>query len=126
MTNALEIEIAKPAAIIVDGVEYMLVFPLSVLAATERKTGISLKTVGDWVDIPNEHFATVIQAGLVKHHPNIEPQFAADFCDQATPEILYQLRLGLVYLNFPKVLKALEERKGKKDISPNIQSGDAL
>jgi hypothetical protein len=103
----------------INGREYRLGFPFSVIIEAEKRTGLSLKTLGDWIDIPYEKLPAILDAGFRKYQPDIPEDFASSFLDAMTPEQVRELCVELWTMNFPLTIKQISERTAKGKTSPN-------
>lgn len=114
------IEAVTPSKTVrINGRDYKLGFPFTVVIDAEKKTGISLKTLGDWMNIPYEHLPAILDAGFRKYQPDIPADFAASLLDAMTPEQVRELHVELWSMNFPNTLKLITERK-RGATSPNV------
>jgi predicted MarR family transcription regulator len=72
----------------------------------------------------------VLEAGLIKHHPdqNERDAIVQEIAGTLNPETLDEVLYALCKLAFPRLLARIEEAKAKDkgDGSPNVQSGAAL
>lgn len=114
--NAIE-AVSPCQTVNVNGTEYKLGFPFSVIIAAEGKTGLSLKTLGDWINIPYEHLPAILDAGFRKYQ-DIPEGFSAGLLECMNPEQIRELSVELWQMNFPGTVQKLEDRKGKT--SPNV------
>lgn len=102
--------------------EYTLAFPISAVMAAEKATGKDLKSLNGWLSLETKDFATVIEAGLAKFHPNIDAGELSAIIESLTLEALDEVHFALCKLTFPRLMAEIESRKGSQ--SPNLESAD--
>jgi hypothetical protein len=121
MTNAIKSAVIPSLLLKVEERDYTVEFPLSAVILAEEKLGRPLKSLQDWFSLASKDIPAVLQAGLQKHHPDIQPGDVTRICDTLNPEALDEVLYALCKLAFPRRMAALEESiaKGKGTASPN-------
>lgn len=111
--------VAPNKTVEINGKEYQLGFPFSVIIDAEKRTGLSLKTLGDWVNVPYEKLPVILDAGFRKYHPDLPEDFTTTLLDAMTPEQVRELYVELWSMNFPNTVNKLSA-KTKGTTSPNV------
>lgn len=133
MTKVLVIssDVVKAAVIptlnlVVEDKSYTVEFPLSAVVKAEHITGKSLKSLNDWFNLQPIDVPAVLEAGLLKAHPDVTAEEISAICDRLNPEALDEVLYALCKLAFPRRMAAIEESNVKRKTSPNVQGGAAV
>jgi hypothetical protein len=117
MTDVLEIEVKQAKIIRVDGKDYDLAFPLSVVVDLENKLGRSMKSAPDWLQITTAEVPIILEAGLSPGRPDDEAKTLATLiCAVLNPEEISTVIDGLCAAACPKAMARImaEMEKARK------------
>lgn len=120
--NTLKTTVKQWHTVLINDDTFTLGFPFSVLVEAEKKTGLSLKSLGDWLNIPYEKLPVILDCGFRKFKPELPEDFVTSFLDAMSPEQVHDLYVELWQMNFPETLNRLGEARSKTkgDTSPNV------
>lgn len=120
MKNSLECAVIPSLSLVVGEFLYTVEFPLTAVIKAEEKIGRSLKSLTDWFNLQAKDVPAVLEAGLSKHHPDIQPGTIQSICDQLNPEALDEVLYALCNLAFPRRMALIEENRLKGKTGPNV------
>jgi hypothetical protein len=104
--------------------EYTLAYPIPAVIQAEKATGKDLKSLTGWFNLETKDMPAVIEAGLVKHHPDLKPGEFQSIVDNLTLESLDEIHYALCKLAFPKTMAEVEARRAQS--LPNAPSAVAV
>lgn len=132
MTDVFEIAVKQPLTLKVDGVEYVLEFPLPAVAEIEKEINRPMKTATDWWGMTVKDVPVIIRAGLTKRYGIEEADaVAASVCDGLGPEQIAPVMDALCAACWPEATRRYKEKlseiqaQARKGILPNVPSGAA-
>jgi hypothetical protein len=123
--QTLESAVMPSLTLVVGEKLYTVAFPLSCVIQAENKTGLSLKTLRDWLNAPWSAIPGILAAGLVGcgYGSDGADDVAHDICEQLGPEGISSVHEALCTLAFPRAMAELDElvrKRRDKDASPNV------
>jgi hypothetical protein len=129
--DTIEIQVKEPKLFRVDGVDYQLTFPLSVVAELEVKLGRPMKDAASWLRIRTKEIQAVLEAGFTRYHPDAAAMVAESIANGLDQEEIDTVIDGLFVAACPKAAERLraEMEKARKRVEkglpplPNVQGG---
>jgi hypothetical protein len=112
--------------VFIDSVKYTICYPVPALIAAEKATGLKLKSLQHWLEVPAEHIPAILKCGFSKYHADLDAAALDALVDaivtNMTAEDFDHLHYLLCKLAFPKAMTVIEERAAqRRGASPNAE-----
>lgn len=126
--NIIEIQVKDCKVFRVDGRDYSLTFPLSVIAELEVKLGRPMKDAASWLRIKTSEVQDILEAGFKRYHPEEAAVIAESIANALDPEEIETVIDGLFVAACPKAAVRLQaemekiRKRVEKGILPNVPS----
>lgn len=129
--SVLELAVKEVKVFRVNGADYSVLFPVSIVAELEVTLGRPMRGVAPWLAISTKEVQPIIEAGLRHYHPDEAASVAAAICRELPPEEIENVIDGLCVAACPKAMERIREemvkvrervKKGLPSL-PNVQGG---